>query len=153
MEDEPNYLEDHEDVEQIVYEEEEEIEPLDDEEEEEEEEEDSDDKKEKKIKQRQSDLKEKYNLLASKKKYPTTYKELSSKTPFFELSLWQSCKLAEQTVIEFDTRKKEPVKGLYKCNKCKGQEVYIVSLQTRSADESTDAYANCINCRNVWKIV
>ena len=148
---EPNYLEDHEDVEQMVYEEEEEFEPLE-EEEEEEEEEDSDDKKEKKIKQRQSDLKEKYNLLASKKKYPTTYKELSSKTPFFDLSIWQPCKVAEQTVIEFDTRKKEPVKGLYKCNKCKGQEVYIVSVQKASGDESTDAYASCINCRSIWKI-
>ena len=135
---EPNYLEDHEDVEQMVYEEEEELEPLE-EEEEEEEEEDSDDKKEKKIKQRQSDLKEKYNLLASKKKYPTTYKELSSKTPFFDLSIWQPCKVAEQTVIEFDTRKK-------------GQEVYIVTIQRRSADEMADSYANCINCRNVWRV-
>lgn len=154
MDDEENYVENYEevDVEQVVYKEEEEELPVVDEESSEEESDNEEEKKEKKIKQKKIDLKEKYNMLVSKTKYPDTYNELVNGTSFFDLSIWQDCKVAEQTALEFETRKKETVKGLYVCKKCKGEEVYIVTVFLRSGDEAADIFASCINCRNVWKV-
>lgn len=151
MDDEDYYVEDHEDVEEAIYVEEEEEMPVVDEESEEEVEDNEEEKKEKKIKQKKVDLKEKYNILASKK-YPTTQEELKQGVSFFDLSLWQDCKVAEQTTLDFETRKKETVKGLYTCGKCKGIEVYTISVQRRSGDEASDNYASCINCKNLWKV-
>ena len=40
----------------------------------------------------------------------------------------------------------------FKCSKCKNNECKTYSLQTRSADETTTIFVNCIKCNNTWKM-
>lgn len=98
---------------------------------------------------------QKYDIASSKligdKK---TASELS-KRPFFDLSMWNNHKVQEQMSIEFSCRKKEMVKGLYKCNKCGSNEVYTQSIQMRAGDEATSNFALCANpdCKSrPWEI-
>ena len=39
----------------------------------------------------------------------------------------------------------------FTCSKCKNKECKTYSLQTRSADEPTTIFVNCIKCNNTWK--
>ena len=99
------------------------------------------------------ELARKYDLLSSKLVGDkTTYKELKKGVDNFDLSIWHNCKVAEQTAIEFETRKKKMVKGLYICGKCGCNEVYTQAIQMRSGDESTDNFALCSNCQNLWRV-
>jgi len=40
----------------------------------------------------------------------------------------------------------------FTCSKCKNNECKTYSLQTRSADEPTTIFVNCIKCNNTWKM-
>jgi len=40
----------------------------------------------------------------------------------------------------------------FTCSKCKNNECKTYSLQTRSADEPTTIFVNCIKCDNTWKM-
>ena len=40
----------------------------------------------------------------------------------------------------------------FTCSKCKNKECKTYSLQTRSADEPTTIFVNCIKCNNIWKM-
>ena len=40
----------------------------------------------------------------------------------------------------------------FTCSKCKNKECKTYSLQTRSADEPTTIFVNCIKCNNTWKM-
>jgi len=48
--------------------------------------------------------------------------------------------------LEFNDAKPEAVKGLHVCKKCKCDEFYIWSSQTRSGDEGTTNYRQCKGC-------
>lgn len=99
------------------------------------------------------ELVRKYDMLSSKLVGDkTTYKELKKGTETFNLSVWDECKVSEQTAIEFETRKKKMVKGLYTCKKCGCNEVYTQAIQMRSGDESTDNFALCSRCQNLWRV-
>lgn len=82
----------------------------------------------------------------------TTYKELKKGVGTFDLSMWDECKIAEQTAIDFETRKKKIVKGLYTCTKCGCNEIYTQAIQMRSGDEATDNFALCSKCGNLWRV-
>lgn len=81
-----------------------------------------------------------------------TQKELKKGVSTFDLSLWDDCKVAEQTAIEFETRKKKIIKGLYECKKCGCNEIYTQAIQMRSGDEATDNFALCSKCQNLWRV-
>lgn len=40
---------------------------------------------------------------------------------------------------------------LASCNKCGHNEAYFIQMQTRSADEPTTIFFQCVNCGNTWK--
>ena len=40
----------------------------------------------------------------------------------------------------------------FTCSKCKHNKCKTYSLQTRSADEPTTIFVNCINCDNTWRM-
>ena len=40
----------------------------------------------------------------------------------------------------------------FTCSKCKNNECKTYSLQTRSADEPTTIFVNCIKCDNTWRM-
>lgn len=98
----------------------------------------------------------KYNIAASKMVKDTiTANELSKKTSHFDLSMWQDYKIKEQMTIDFACRKKNLVKGLYKCKKCGCDEVYTQSIQLRAGDEATSNFAMCSNpdCKSKpWEV-
>lgn len=98
----------------------------------------------------------KYNIAASKLiGDKQMYTDLKKGISYFDLSMWNDEKVEEQMMIEFACRKKEMVKGLYKCNKCGGDEVYTQSIQMRSGDEATSNFAMCANseCKSrPWEI-
>lgn len=45
----------------------------------------------------------------------------------------------------------KPVKGLFKCGRCKSDKTTYYQLQTRSADEPMTTYVTCLNCEKRWK--
>ena len=47
--------------------------------------------------------------------------------------------------------KKEKVKGLFRCGKCKSWDTTYYQAQTRSADEPMTTFVTCQNCDNRWK--
>jgi DNA-directed RNA polymerase subunit M/transcription elongation factor TFIIS len=99
------------------------------------------------------ELSRKYDLLSSKLVGDkTTYKELKKGVDNFDLSIWNDCKVSEQTAIEFETRKKKMVTGLYTCGKCGCNEVYTQAIQMRSGDEATDNFALCSKCQHLWRV-
>jgi len=99
---------------------------------------------------------QKYNIKASKIiDDEKTVSELVNKTTYFDLSIWDDYKIKEQMAIDFACRKKNLVKGLYKCNKCGCDEVYTQSIQLRAGDEATSNFAMCSNpdCKSKpWEI-
>jgi DNA-directed RNA polymerase subunit M/transcription elongation factor TFIIS len=50
------------------------------------------------------------------------------------------------------TEKKIATTDQFKCGVCKKNECTHYSLQTRSADEPSTIFIDCINCGNSWKI-
>lgn len=40
--------------------------------------------------------------------------------------------------------------GMFQCNKCKSRKIYTTTKQTRSGDESTTVFAQCVTCKNGW---
>ncbi len=98
----------------------------------------------------------KYNIAASKLiKDMDTYNQLKKGDDYFDLFIWNDCKVNEQMTIDFAVRKKKIVEGIYTCKKCGSNQVYTQPIQTRSGDEATDVYALCANpdCRSKpWKV-
>lgn len=73
---------------------------------------------------------------------------------------WELCKdkwkifVEEQNKTDKIIMDKTPIYTTkqFTCSKCKKNECKTYSLQTRSADEPTTIFVNCINCDNTWKI-
>lgn len=40
--------------------------------------------------------------------------------------------------------------GVNECPKCKGRRTFSYQQQTRSADESTTTFLNCVDCNTSW---
>jgi DNA-directed RNA polymerase subunit M/transcription elongation factor TFIIS len=99
-------------------------------------------------------MQSKYDILASTQiKDNITAKELKKKVEYFDLSIWQEAKVAQQMGIDFACRKKNLVTGLYKCSKCGCDEVYTQSIQMRSGDEATHNFAKCSKCdAKPWEV-
>jgi DNA-directed RNA polymerase subunit M/transcription elongation factor TFIIS len=56
-------------------------------------------------------------------------------------------------INEQDEFIKNPFKveeGVLECNKCGSKRVYSYSKQTRSGDESSTTFANCVKCGAKW---
>ena len=76
------------------------------------------------------------------------------------LQPWELCKehweqiLEEQNKTDKIVIDKTPTFTTTKftCSKCKNNECKTYSLQTRSADEPTTIFVNCIKCDNTWKM-
>lgn len=43
-------------------------------------------------------------------------------------------------------------KGVIQCKKCKSERVFSYSKQTRSGDESTSVFCECVECGSKWRI-
>jgi len=43
-------------------------------------------------------------------------------------------------------------KGVIQCKKCKSERVFSYAKQTRSGDESTSVFCECVECGSKWKI-
>jgi DNA-directed RNA polymerase subunit M/transcription elongation factor TFIIS len=50
------------------------------------------------------------------------------------------------------TNKKIATTDQFKCGKCKKNECTHYQMQTRSADEPSTIFINCVNCGNSWKM-
>ncbi len=40
--------------------------------------------------------------------------------------------------------------GVLKCNKCNSERVFSYTKQTRSGDEATSVFSQCVNCKAKW---
>lgn len=79
---------------------------------------------------------------------------------FINNNPWELCTTQWDKIVEEQNKNdkividKTPVftTKQFQCGKCKKRECKTYSLQTRSADEPTTIFVNCINCDNTWKM-
>lgn len=64
---------------------------------------------------------------------------------------WQKVKDQRLKEIKDQNDMKLTTTDLYKCGKCGKRETTFYQLQTRSMDEPTTSFINCVNCGNRWK--
>jgi transcription elongation factor S-II len=64
---------------------------------------------------------------------------------------WERIKDRRLEEIEAENAQKTTTTDLYKCGKCGKSETTFYQLQTRSMDEPTTSFINCVNCGNRWK--
>jgi len=64
---------------------------------------------------------------------------------------WQKVKDQRLQEIKDENDMKLTTTDLYKCGKCGKRETTFYQLQTRSMDEPTTSFINCVNCGNRWK--
>lgn len=43
-------------------------------------------------------------------------------------------------------------KGVIKCKKCNSERVFSYAKQTRSGDEATSVFCECVECKSKWII-
>lgn len=76
------------------------------------------------------------------------------------LKPWELCKTSWKDILEEQNKNdkiimdKTPIytTDQFTCSKCKNNKCKTYSLQTRSADEPTTIFVNCINCDNTWRM-
>ena len=76
------------------------------------------------------------------------------------LKPWDLCKDIWKDIIEEQNKTdkivmdKTPIytTDQFVCSKCKNNKCKTYSLQTRSADEPTTIFVNCIKCDNTWRM-
>jgi DNA-directed RNA polymerase subunit M/transcription elongation factor TFIIS len=68
----------------------------------------------------------------------------------FSCSQWGKYKKIEDERIKADKEKKLEPNTSMKCNKC-GGGIFYYEMQTRSSDESSTKFYNCVKCSNNWK--
>ena len=64
---------------------------------------------------------------------------------------WEKIKDRRLEEIAAENAQKTGTTDLYKCGKCGKRETTFYQLQTRSMDEPTTSFINCVNCGNRWK--
>ena len=94
----------------------------------------------------------------------TIIKKLKNKTlSYYDLihfKPWELCNeewktfVDEQNANDIIIMDKTPIftTTQFTCSKCKNNECKTYSLQTRSADEPTTIFVNCIKCDNTWRM-
>lgn len=76
------------------------------------------------------------------------------------LKPWKLCKKVWKDILEEQNKNdkiimdKTPIytTDQFTCSKCKNNKCKTYSLQTRSADEPTTIFVNCIKCDNTWRM-
>jgi transcription elongation factor S-II len=64
---------------------------------------------------------------------------------------WQEIKERRLKEITTENEMQQATSDLYKCSKCGKRETTFYQLQTRSMDEPTTSFINCVNCGHRWK--
>lgn len=64
---------------------------------------------------------------------------------------WQKIKDKRLREIKVENEQKIATTDIYKCGKCGKRETTFYQLQTRSMDEPTTSFINCVNCGHKWK--
>lgn len=64
--------------------------------------------------------------------------------------LWESYVMKKNATDKFLYTKKIETTDEYKCGMCKKRECTYYSLQTRSSDEPSTIFVECVNCGNKW---
>jgi transcription elongation factor S-II len=64
---------------------------------------------------------------------------------------WQQIKDRRLKEITTENEMQQATSDLYKCGKCGKRETTFYQLQTRSMDEPTTSFINCVNCGHRWK--
>jgi transcription elongation factor S-II len=75
--------------------------------------------------------------LSDQELYPPKWKEISDRHM--------------KDISTLDHENKVVTEGLYTCGKCKMNKCSYYQLQTRSCDEPTTTFINCLNCGNTWR--
>ena len=88
-----------------------------------------------------------------KKKQLTAYELVNNQPWELYLEHWKDI-VDEQNKTDKIIIDKTPIftTTQFTCSKCKNNECKTYSLQTRSADEPTTIFVNCIKCNNTWKM-
>ena len=88
-----------------------------------------------------------------KKKQLTPYELVNNQPWELYLEHWKDI-VDEQNKTDKIIIDKTPIftTTQFTCSKCKNNECKTYSLQTRSADEPTTIFVNCIKCNNTWKM-
>ena len=62
-------------------------------------------------------------------------------------------KVEEKEIVDSDDSAAE-IHPLIKaeCSKCKHEEAYFWTKQTRSGDEAETSFYKCVKCRNTWRL-
>ena len=79
---------------------------------------------------------------------------------FIYLKPWELLPLLWKDILEEQNKQdkiimdKTPIytTDQFTCSKCKNNKCKTYSLQTRSADEPTTIFVNCITCDNTWRM-